>query len=117
MVDANHFLSTLPLKRKFHDAHERRAYLRAVETARRLLDEPALLGRGAEHLERFMRADPRQSSHYALWREVLAGGEMEVARRPLADTDEGMALRDSSPVFVRFAPEELKAIWTGAGGK
>lgn len=117
MVDANPFLSKLPLKRKFHDAHERRAYLHAVETARRLLEEPALLGRGAEHLERFVRTDPRQASHYALWREVLAGGETEVARRLLADTDEGMTLRDSSPVFVPFAPEELKALWAGVGGK
>ncbi|MDP1736937.1 MAG: hypothetical protein Q8L23_05795 [Caulobacter sp.] len=64
-----------------------------------------------------MRASPRQASHYALWREVLAGGEMEVARRLLADTDEGMALRDSSPVFIGFAPEELRAIWAGAGEK
>ncbi|MDO8295347.1 MAG: hypothetical protein Q7T19_02795 [Caulobacter sp.] len=116
-MDTNQFISTLPLKRDFHDAHEKRAYLRAVATARRLLEDPGLLSRGAEHLERFTRPDPRQSSHYALWREVLAGGEAEVVRRLLADTDEGMALRDSSPVFVRFAPEELKAIWIDADAK
>lgn len=113
-MDTNQFFSKLPLKSDFYDAHERRAYLRAVATARRLLEKPSLLEAGRDHLERFTRPDPRQSSHYALWREVLAGGEAEVARRLLADTDEGMALRDSSPVFVRFAPEELKAIWAGA---
>ena len=116
-MDTDQFISKLPLKSRFHDAHERRAYLRAVATARRLLEEPGLLSKGAEHLERFTRPDPRQSSYYALWREVLAGGETEVARRLLADTDEGMALRGSSPVFVRFAPEELKAIWADAGEK
>lgn len=114
-MDTDKFFSKLPLKSRFYDAHERRAYLRAVATARRLLEEPGLLSKGAEHLERFTRSDPRQSSYYALWSEVLAGGETEVARRLLADTDEGMALRDSSPVFVRFAPEELKAIWADAG--
>lgn len=108
------FIDTLALKRSFYDAHEERAYLRAVETARRLLVEPALLERGTEHLERFVRPDPHQARYYALWSETLAQGVTEVVRKLLEDSERGAALRDSSPVFVPLSKEELTALWNGS---
>jgi hypothetical protein len=33
------------LKQRFRDAHERRAYARAVETAKRLVNDPGLIER------------------------------------------------------------------------
>lgn len=115
MVDADGYLSTLPLKQSFHDAHEHRAYLRTIEVARRLLTDPRLVANGKRYLERFVRGDPAQVFYYELWQEVLAGEPRDIVRRLLADTEEGMDLRDSSPVFVRLLPSDLKAIWTRAG--
>lgn len=105
-------IAALPRPQRFHDRHEERTYLRAVETARRILDDPSLIAKGAIHLERFMSPDPRQAACYLLWREVLADGAERLVRRLLADSDEGRALRESSPVFVTFTPEELRALWS-----
>ena len=117
MTSSDHILATLPVKRTFHDAHEERSYRRTVETARRLLDDHTLLERGRDHLERFVRPDPRQAAYYRLWCDTLAQGAVEVARRLLEDSERGLLLRSSSPVFVCFQPDELKAMWSSPSSR
>ncbi len=102
------------LKQHFHDAHERRAYLRAVETAKRLADDPTLLQPGRTFAERFMRMDPHLSPYYALWLDLLSKDALSVARSLIEDSEQGALLRDTSPVFVTFTEQELAALWSGA---
>jgi hypothetical protein len=59
--------SKVSLKRDFRDAHDRRAYRRAVEIARRILNDPTLVQKGRAYLEGFVRGDPHQRRAYDTW--------------------------------------------------
>lgn len=74
------------------------------ETCSRILDDPTLIENGRRHMQRFMAQDSRMSKYYHLWQSVIDLPPTEMCRRLLADTPEGEALRDSSPVFVVLPP-------------
>ncbi|MCK5910851.1 MAG: hypothetical protein KAG62_12970 [Caulobacter sp.] len=93
-------------KTRFHDAHDRRAYARAVEIAARVLENPSLLSQGRAYLDRFVRVDPRQARAYGLWLDVLAGGAEQVALALIADDERGEYLRGTAPVFTIIARPE-----------
>ncbi len=111
MTGGEQFVQTLPLKQTFYAPHERRAYLRMVEVAKRIVDQPALLKAGDAFLERFTRSDPHQATAYAIWKRTLAFSAQEVARQLLEDTERGAHLRDTAPVFVVVPREDLSRVW------
>jgi|SRR6185312_6628005 len=111
MTPGHELVRSLPLKRSFYDAHERRSYLRMMEVAAGIVDDSGAIERGRAHLERFTRHDPRQAGAYRMWTELLRSPASEIARALLADDEQGAALRDTAPVFVVFTPEQAKEIW------
>lgn len=111
MTRGDQLLKSVPLKDHFYDAHERRSYLRAVEVAKRIVDDPSALRRGREFLHRFARNDPYQRPSYELWTKTLQLRPEDIARRLLEDSETGQALRDSAPVFVVISEEEAKRLW------
>ena len=100
MTPGERQIASWPKKTSFHDAHERRAYLRMVQVASRLIDDATLLQRGRAFLERHSRGDPHQRAAYEVWDRLLEAAPEEIARALLADTEEGALLRDTAPVFV-----------------
>ncbi len=74
------------------------------ETCSRILDNPSLIENGRQHMQQFMAKDVRMSKYYRLWQSVIDLPPAEMCRRLLADTPEGDALRDSSPVFIVLPP-------------
>lgn len=112
MSKGESFVAALPLKARFHDAHERRAYLRAMEIAKRIIDDPNLIAVGARYLDQFMRDDPHQAEACRIWRGVLAQPPEQIARALLEDSVSGAELRNTAPVFVTLSAETLRQIWT-----
>lgn len=110
MISRQDLLARAASKARFHDAHERRAYARAVEVAARILDDPALLERGRAYLERFVRDDPRQEGAYELWLQTLALGAEAVALSLIADDDKGAYLRSTAPVFTTIEPDVARRL-------
>lgn len=94
------FVASLPLKTRFYDAHDRRAYARAIEVAVRIVDSPELLADGTRFIDRHMRPDPHQQKAATIWRSLLAQEVKSVVRAFLEDSDHGQFLRDTAPVFV-----------------
>lgn len=97
-------LASMTLKSAFHDRHERRAYERSIEIARRIVNEPAIIQNADAFLERHMRYDAHQARYYVLWRSVLGLPAEAIARALLEDSDRGAELRGSAPVFVVIEP-------------
>ena len=100
------------LKQRFHDAHERRAYARAVETAKRLVDAPELVERGRRFAEQVMRPDPHMARYYETWSKLLNQDVGTIARNLIEDSQHGALLRDTCPVFVTFTRQELESLQT-----
>jgi hypothetical protein len=111
MTPGQRLVRSLPLKRSFYDAHERRAYLRMMEVGARIVDDGGAIERGRAHLERFAQHDARQASAYRVWIELLRSPAEEIARAMLADDEHGAMLRDTAPVFVVFSTDQAKEIW------
>ncbi len=111
MTRGDQLLRSVPLKDHFYDAHERRSYLRAVEVAKRIVDDPSVLQRGRKFLDRFVRNDPYQRPSYELWTRTLQLPPEDIARRLLEDSQSGQALRDSAPVFAVISEDEAKRLW------
>jgi hypothetical protein len=93
------------MRTRFHDRHDRLAYLKACEVARRIAADPSLLEEGQRHLERFAEGDPHAAKRLALWRETLTRPAEEVAALLVEDSPRGQALRDTRPAFVALPPE------------
>ena len=85
------------------------------ETCSRILDDPTLIENGRRHMQRFMAKDSRMSKYYQLWQSVIDLPPTEMCRRLLADTPEGEALRDSSPVFIVLSPSVRMRLARGRG--
>lgn len=111
MTASERLIRLTPLKKTFYDQHERRSYLRAVEIAKRLVDEPTAVARGRSFLETFVRHDARQRGAYREWMNLLEGPAEEVARALLADTEHGARLRDTAPVFFVIPEDQIRRIW------
>lgn len=84
---------------EFYDRSQKLRYLYARETARRLVEQPALVERGRRYLEKHIAPDPQMRRYYALWDRVLRYPAAEIAKRLTANDPEGQQLRDSMPVF------------------
>jgi hypothetical protein len=84
----------------FYDRYERRAYLRAIEVAKRIVDEPEVVKNAAQFLEEYVRPDPHQAGIYRLWKEMIALSPESIALALLEDSERGAELRGSAPVFV-----------------
>ena len=100
MTPGENLLASIKLKSVFYDRHERRAYLRAVEIAKHIVDDPSLIRMGEAFLERHMRFDPHQARYYSLWKRALTLPPEDISRALLEDSDLGAELRGSAPVFV-----------------
>ncbi|HWF01794.1 MAG TPA: hypothetical protein VG248_18490 [Caulobacteraceae bacterium] len=111
MTPGQRLIRSLPLKRSFYDAHERRSYLRMMEVGACIIDDDGAIERGRAHLERFARRDSRQADAYRVWTELLRSPPEEIARALLADDDHGATLRDTAPVFVVISADQAKEIW------
>jgi hypothetical protein len=94
------FLASVQVKTEFYDRHERRAYSRAVEIARHILDNPSAKANALEFLDRHVRPDPRQRGVYQNWRELLTRDPREIVKLLLEDSAYGAELRHSAPVFA-----------------
>jgi len=111
MTRGQRLIGSLRIKDRFYDAHERRSYLRTVEVAKRIVDDPSLIEEGRDYLERFVRDDPHQRGGYELWTETLQLPPEEIARRLLSDTENGAELRNTAPVFVVISAGEAQRLW------
>jgi hypothetical protein len=97
--------ASVPLKTEFYDRHERRAYERAVEIAKHVVNNPSSIASAVSFLERHVRPDPHQRDAYEMWRALLRREPGEIAREMLEDSDRGAELRNSAPVFVVLSGE------------
>ena len=101
-------LNAAPRKTSFRDRHEHRVYVRSLEIARRIADDPRLIDQGRRFMERHMRDDPHQRVTYELWSALLDLPAAEVANRLIADDEMGSLLRETAPVFVVMTPHPVE---------
>lgn len=83
----------------FRDRNHRYGFLVARENARRLVEDPAVLARGREHLDRFSRDDPHQADGYRVWDALLLGFASVVASRLTERSPGGDYIRETAPSF------------------
>jgi hypothetical protein len=99
------------MKTSFRDRHERLKYLKACETARRIVDDPGLIEEARRFVEAAMAPDPRQHAYTLMWRELLSRLSEEIAAALVEDSERGQLLRDTSPVFGKgFTSREVVAL-------
>jgi len=99
------------MKTHFHDAHERRQYTLACETARRIVRDPALIEDARRFVERAMAPDPHQAVYTTMWRDLLSRPASVIATALIEDSDRGGLLRETSPVFgPGYTSREIAAI-------
>jgi hypothetical protein len=113
-IDDYGSLAELARKRVFRDAHDRRAYFRALLVARKLVLNPALVACGRAYLERFVKPDPHQRRAFDLWSATLDLPVEEIVGRLLADDARGASLRETAPVFEVISAAELRALIAAA---
>ena len=111
MTPGDTFLLTISLKSEFRDAHERRAYRRAMEIAKRIVDKPALVLQGRTYLERFIREDPHQRRVYETWDKLVDEEPQAIGRQLLADDAIGAFLRETAPVFTEIGADQARVLW------
>lgn len=109
MSPGEKLLASVSLKREFRDGHDRRAYMRSLEIAKRIVDDPSLLLKGRQFLERHVRPDAHQQSVFAIWSAILDLPAREVARILIADDERGQSLRETAPVFTVILPASKMA--------
>ena len=96
---------------RFHDRHERLKYLKALETARRIMIDPALIDTARVFVRRAMAPDSHQSQYAAMWERLLTRPAHEVAAALTEDSETGRLLRDTSPVFGKgFTSREVAVL-------
>lgn len=93
-------VASVTLKTDFYDRHERRAYLRAIEIAKRIVDDPSAVANAVRFLEKHVRPDARQRQSYQIWKALLTQPPAAIARALLEDGEHAAELRNSAPVFV-----------------
>jgi hypothetical protein len=89
------------MKTAFRDRHDRLAYLKAREDARRILADPSLLDSARRFVEQAIAPHENQRAHAARWREVLALPPEQIAALLVEDSPRGQLLRETRPVFGR----------------
>ena len=99
------------MKTRFRDRHERLKYLKACETARRIVQNPDLVAQARRFVEKAMAPDPHQAAYTAVWREWLDRPAPEIAAALVEDSERGQLLRDTSAVFgPGFTSREIVAL-------
>lgn len=93
-------VASLSLKSRFYDRHEQRAYGRAIEIARRIVDDPSAISNARRFLEEHVLPDPHQMGTYELWTQILTLPRKAIAIALLEDSHRGEELRGTAPVFV-----------------
>jgi hypothetical protein len=86
-------------KTDFWDRSQKFRYLIMAEIAKRLVEQPELIEQGRRHLETSMAHDKQVVPFYRAWKAIIDCPAEEIARRWLADTDEGDMLRANPPLF------------------
>jgi hypothetical protein len=86
-------------KTDFWDRNQKFRYLIMAEVARRLVEKPELVERGRRYLETVMAGDKQVSTFYHAWKAIIDRPVDEIARRWLADSEEGDFLRANPPLF------------------
>lgn len=99
-----------PQVSRFHDRNQQINYMLAVETARRIVLNPALIAQGRAHIERRLRSFPATRQYDLMWLQVLDCPPEEIARRLIADNDQGDQLRASRPVFEVISPDLRRVV-------
>ncbi len=80
--------------------------------ARRLVDDPSLLGKAKAILERWKRASvPPSPRYFADWERVMRRRPEQVAAFLVSMSDEAVRLRQSSPFAPLVTPEERERIY------
>ena len=111
MTPGERFVVSVRLKSEFYDRYERRAYSRAVETAKYIIDNPASVSTAAAFLEKHVRCDPHQRLIYETWRELIMQPPAAIALALVEDSERGAELRASAPIFVvRSAERPLELL-------
>jgi hypothetical protein len=96
------------MKTSFRDRHERLKYLKACETARRIVGDPGLIEQARRFVEEAMAPDPHQRAYTVIWRELPGLPAEDIATALTEDSDRGQLLRDTSPVFGKgFTSREI----------
>ena len=75
----------------------------------RLRENPEILDKGKETLERWKRASPNKSTDDE-WTEILASDVESIIAAIVDDTDEGQRIRQSSPLMCVLKYAERNAI-------
>lgn len=97
-------------KTDFWDRNQKFRYLIMAEVARRLVERPELVERGRYYLDTVMAGDKQVSAFYQAWKSIIDRPVEEIARRWLADTEEGDLLRANPPLFDVVEGEERTRI-------
>lgn len=105
MTPGEAFLASVPLKTVFYDRYEERAYRRAIQIAKRIVDDPSTIQNAVSYIERHVRSDPRQAATYEMWKRLLQASGIEIAVALLEDSERGTELRNTAPVFVVLGGE------------
>lgn len=100
MSTGDDFLQATPLKTRFYDRYEERAYARAVTIARGIVERPDSVALAVSFIDKHFRSDPQQKAAYQVWSKLLREPPEEIARALLEDSEQGAELRGSAPVFV-----------------
>jgi hypothetical protein len=96
------------MKTSFRDRHERLKYLKACETARRIIADPRLIDQARCFVEEAMAPDAHQRVYTLMWRELLDRPAAQIAAALVEDSERGQLLRDTSPVFGKgFTSREV----------
>ena len=99
------------MKTGFRDRHDRLKYLKATETARRLVLDPSLVESARRFVEEAMASDPHQAAYAAMWRALLERPAGEIAAALIEDSGRGDLLRDTCPVFgAGFTSREVVSL-------
>ncbi len=99
------------MKTVFHDRHERRQYLKACETARRIASDQGLIANARHFVETVMAPDLHQQVYTSMWRELLNEPAENISAALIEDSDRGQLPRDTAPIFGKgYTSREIAAL-------
>lgn len=100
------------MKTRFHDRAQWIDYLKAVEMARRLEEDPHVIDTAWDYVRRHMRHDPSQRRYYVFWVNTLNGkSRFQIAALLIEDSEEGQFARDGRPPFGKpLTPAETERL-------
>ena len=85
------------------------AYHRAI--AERLDDEPELIARAIERIERWKRTNAGPPTYLERWLALLQGPRRQLLQIMLADDENARTMRSIGPFAGEMAPKERWNLW------